>query len=100
DGRVAARLETSCAQCHAPGAALPFYHSLPGAGRAVADDVARGNARFLLTDAIPGVRPPIPSEVALARIERVLDRGVMPPTRYVALHWNASLTEADRALIH
>jgi cytochrome c peroxidase len=39
------------------------------------------------------------TEPALAKIEYVVERGMMPPARYVALHWDRSLGDAEEAAV-
>jgi cytochrome c peroxidase len=88
--RVAAILQTSCADCHTPDTTMPFYSKIPGARQAVEWDVNTGRSFFNLA-AGAGSNNRAPSEVALARIEWSVQNGSMPPLRYTAMHWNAHI---------
>jgi cytochrome c peroxidase len=96
--KVSAVLETGCADCHVEGVALPFYGRLPVASGVVSKDKASGLKFF---DLIAALRPGAdgPSEPGLAKIEREIESGQMPPARYIALHWNAALGGGDKAAV-
>jgi cytochrome c peroxidase len=84
-------LEKSCASCHVPGVKPPFYAALPVAKTIIQDDVRAALKDFDLASALaPAAEGPVPEPV-LARIEREVAKGAMPPAPYVALHWNAGL---------
>jgi cytochrome c peroxidase len=89
--RVARVLEESCADCHVSGVRRPFYGSLPVARTIIERDVQAGLRDFDLASGFaPAVAGPVPEPV-LARIEREVVAGEMPPAAYLALHWNAAL---------
>jgi cytochrome c peroxidase len=93
---VAAILETKCANCHTNETSVPFYAALPVARTVVSRDRQDALREFDLIAALyPSTRGPA-TEVGLAQIGYVLDRGEMPPLRYLALHWRDRLTRADR----
>jgi cytochrome c peroxidase len=91
EAQVAHVLEQSCASCHVPGVKAPFYASLPVASSIVKRDIEQGLREFDLARgfALAGGGP-VPEPV-LAKIERELTGGDMPPLPYVAMHWNARL---------
>lgn len=89
--KVAHVLEESCASCHVPGVKVPFYAGLPVANTIVERDVREGLRSFDLARGMAKVAEgPVPEPV-LAKIEREVKDGEMPPAPYVALHWNAAL---------
>ena len=89
--KVAHVLEESCASCHVPGVKPPFYAGLPLAKTIIARDVKEGLRAFDLASGFaPSTARPVPEPV-LAKIEREVTDGEMPPAAYVALHWNAAL---------
>jgi cytochrome c peroxidase len=91
DARVAHVLEQSCASCHVPGVKPPFYAALPVAKTIIERDVKTGLHDFDLARGLAsGGAGPVPEPV-LAKIEREVKAGEMPPAAYVALHWNAAL---------
>jgi cytochrome c peroxidase len=95
-GRI---LEAKCGHCHVPGTPRPFYAALPVAGGLIEADVTQGLRQFDLADEIVRTPPGPPSQAAVAKISHEVRKGQMPPVRYVALHWDASLGSADRAAI-
>ena len=88
--KVAQILEGSCASCHVPGVKPPFYAGLPVAKTIVERDVREGLRSFDLARGMANATGPVPEPV-LAKIEREVKDGEMPPAPYVAMHWNASL---------
>ncbi len=96
---LAARLEPKCANCHADGTPLPFYANWPIAHSLVSADVSKGLRWADLGREFNRKDPPTVSEATLAKLERVVSQGTMPPARFVALHWNSSLSEADKAAV-
>lgn len=96
---VAATLEAKCLVCHSNKAELPFYASLPVASGLMKGDIAQALKHV---DLVEGLKPfgimPL-SEAALAKLERALDADNMPPTKYVALHWNHGLSDAEVATL-
>jgi cytochrome c peroxidase len=77
---------------------MPFYATMPVAESVVRTDVDAGlkHVDFLEAFRAPGTPA---GEVALAKIERVLDMGTMPPGRYLLLHWNGALSSDEVAQV-
>lgn len=96
---VGARLESKCANCHVRGTPLPFYAHWPVANSLVTNDVKRGLRWADLGREMNRTDPPTVSEVTLAKLERVVSQDTMPPARFVALHWNARLSDADKSAV-
>ena len=89
--RVAHVLEESCASCHVAGVKPPYYASWPVAKTIIERDVKEGLGDFDLGAGFaPAAAGPVPEPV-LAKIEREVKGGEMPPAAYVAMHWNAAL---------
>jgi len=89
--KVAHLLEESCASCHVPGVKPPFYAGLPVAKTIVERDIREGLRSFDLARGMADAgEGPVPEPV-LARIEREVKGGEMPPAPYVALHWSGAL---------
>lgn len=91
-------LEASCVNCHSEEHVLPWYANLPPASTVIEADIHGGLRRL---DLVGAMKAPdgLPSEAGLAMVERVVDQGVMPPSRYVALHWDASLSASEREAV-
>lgn len=96
---VAATLEKKCLLCHAPDQELPFYANFPLAKQLIQKDIQAGIAYINLREALnPEGNAPI-SEPVLAMIEYAVTSNSMPPTRFVALHWDCGLTSEEKTAI-
>ncbi|HEY5910336.1 MAG TPA: cytochrome c peroxidase [Verrucomicrobiae bacterium] len=97
--RVVAVFEAKCAHCHVPETPAPFYAKVPGASALIAADIAGGlRAMDLVAELFPGENLKV-SEPALAKIEREVNDGEMPPGIYLVAHWTSGLSAADKAAI-
>lgn len=94
---IAGILEDKCVVCHVPGADLPFYASFPIAKGMMQADIEEGLDFFDMADAIRHSGEEPISEVALAKMEFVVDQANMPPARYLVMHWDGKLTESEQA---
>jgi len=94
-------LQSSCVDCHSVTprlVAYPYYASFPIAKDTIARDMLEGQKSFKLTeDQVSGKE--LISNIDLAKITTVVEEGSMPPLRYKALHWDASLNPQQRAAI-
>jgi cytochrome c peroxidase len=97
--RVTAVFEAKCAHCHVSGTPSPFYAGLPGVSGLITRDIAKGLQNMdLVAELFPG-EPAEVSEPALAKIEREITRGDMPPASYRAAHWTSGLSASERAAV-
>jgi cytochrome c peroxidase len=97
--KVAHVLEQSCASCHVAGVKPPYYASWPVAKTIIERDMKEGLGDFDLAAGLaPATEGPVPEPV-LARIEREVEDGEMPPATYVAFHWNAALGDAKKEAV-
>ncbi len=98
---VAKILQSSCVDCHSVTPRLiahPYYAAFPIARDTIARDMLEGQKSFKLTeDQVSGKE--LISSIDLAKITTVVEEGSMPPIRYKALHWDASLNAKQRAAI-
>ncbi len=98
---VAKILQSSCVDCHSVSPDLiahPYYASFPIARDTIARDMLEGQKSFKLThDQVSGKE--LISNIDLAKISTVVEEGSMPPIRYKALHWDATLNQHQRAAI-
>jgi len=91
-------LAQKCSACHSAGAKLPFYANFPVAKGMMAKDIERAQKIFEFgSELFPGNQAPV-SEVALAKLEYTLSGNHMPPRKYTALHWNHTLSGAEKTL--
>lgn len=92
--------EKGCDYCHTTKAAMPFYAKWPIAQQLMEHDVERGYIHYTLNPVMnslaKGIAPP---EADLAKIERAIQDGTMPPMRYIALHWSGNMSQQERAIL-
>lgn len=101
DARVLQIFEDGgCLDCHSASPDLPFYASLPVAGKMVKADADSGYRAFdmePMMKALAGggmLRP-----VELAKVEKVVMDDRMPMAKYYLVHWGSSLTRAKRDIV-
>ena len=88
-----------CAGCHMVDAKLPWYGNIPVMKGLIEYDIALGTrAVDLMAAFAPAGTQPF-DEVVLAKLEHTTQQGLMPPQRYIALHWNGGLTGAEEETI-
>lgn len=90
---VAAVLEERCVVCHTEEANLPFYAGFPIAKGIMEGDIARALVFLNWSAEAPD------SEVALAKLQHVVESGTMPPGKYELLHWDAGLSGEEKDTI-
>ncbi|MBN1585952.1 MAG: heme-binding domain-containing protein [Candidatus Omnitrophica bacterium] len=97
--QVAKILEQKCGICHGLEGVLPFYARLPGARQLIERDMEEGAEYFdLLKSFVPKQNQAV-GQVALAKLESVVEDGSMPPLQYLAMHWNHGLSVAEKQLM-
>jgi len=97
--KVAAALEVRCLNCHSSETRMPLYASLPIAGGIIESDIEEGRHYMDIMEAfLPPEGMPV-SEVALAKLEYVLQTDSMPPDWYVFMHWDGAVTDGERVRI-
>ncbi len=92
--------EGGCLLCHSADPELPFYATMPVAGKIVMKDVDSGYRAFdikpfLEALAVDGEVNP----VDLAKIEKVVLDNRMPMAKYYLMHWGSSLTKPKREIV-
>jgi len=93
---VAPVFAEKCVHCHTSGAKLPFYASFPLAKGMMQRDIASGLAMLDMTSELYRKGPRPISEAAVAKTELAISHDEMPPGRYLMLHWNHRLSDADK----
>lgn len=86
-------LARKCVMCHMEDPALPFYAGLPVASSLMRRHITDGLAKW---DAQSLVAEPAKFEVSLAKLEQSVELGTMPILPYLLMHWDGSLTAAER----
>lgn len=101
NGRIRTLLDTrACYYCHASTPKLPDYAQIPGIKQLSAYDVEKGSQAFQIDALFASLQDGTPApEADLAKLEAVVKDGSMPPARFRAVHWNATLSETDRQLL-
>ena len=88
-----------CLDCHSANPELPFYASWPVAGDLVKKDAADGYRAFDIEPMYEAVKSGATvSEVDLAKVEKVIADGTMPPAKYFMAHWGAYINAKEQAI--
>ncbi len=96
--RAAPVLRDKCLDCHSAHTDKPWYFAMPGAKQMISKDVADGVEAIDITGALFDADGEF-SQRQLAKIESVTYVGDMPPSRYVMMHWDTSLSKADKKAV-
>ncbi len=101
EGYVAAAqaLGQKCGNCHTAQGNLPFYASLPLASSLVKGDIQKGTEWLDMVAAFAKAPAEPVCEAALAKIEKTILDGSMPPHRYLAMHWDGALTSDEKQAV-
>ena len=95
--KVVSIFEQKCLDCHSDKAVLPFYAKVPIASSIIGKDIQLGTER--LNAPLECFGPVPASEAVLAKIQRVIELGSMPPDDYRLMHWGSGLTGGDKAAL-
>ena len=92
--------EGGCLSCHSSDPKLPFYATLPVAGKIVMKDIDSGYRAYDIRPFMDALKVDGEfSPVDLAKIEKVVLDDRMPMPKYYLVHWGSSLTEAKREIV-
>jgi len=97
--KAKAILAAKCVNCHTSEYNLPFYGKFPIAKPVIEWDIHEGIEYLDLVAAFQTQKGAPVSEVVLAKNEYVVERGTMPPMRYLALHWNGGLSASEKETV-
>ncbi len=87
-------LERACANCHSNETTWPWYSHVAPASWLLEQDVSEGR-KFLNFSRWPDYGPEGQSQLSAVASSQV-QAGAMPPTRYLALHPEARLSQAEK----
>ena len=89
--------DAGCLRCHTSTPDLPFYASMPVAGKIVMEDVSEAYRAFDMTQMEKDLKEGRPlNPVDLAKVEKVILDGKMPQAKYYLVHWGASFNDAKK----
>jgi cytochrome c peroxidase len=88
-----------CANCHTTEYKLPFYAQFPVAKQIIEADIKAGLREMDMPKEFATKDNKPVGETILAKNEFVVSKRTMPPTRYVALHWDGMLNASERESI-
>ncbi len=92
--------EGGCVLCHTADPDLPFYATMPVAGKIVMKDVDSGYRAFDIQPFLEALQVGEDvNPVDLAKIEKVVLDDRMPMAKYYLMHWGSSLTKAKREIV-
>ncbi|MBX9685405.1 MAG: cytochrome-c peroxidase [Candidatus Obscuribacterales bacterium] len=88
-----------CADCHTPDLTqYPLYFNLPFAKDVINEDIRIAQSAFLLTQAKLAGREKF-GAADMAMLSSAMAKQNMPPLRYIALHWDAGLSDKEQKLL-
>lgn len=89
--------DAGCLRCHTSTPDLPFYASMPVAGKIVMEDVSHAYRAFDMTAMAEAIKEGrLINPVDLAKVEKVIMDGKMPQAKYYLVHWGASFNDAKK----
>lgn len=89
--------DAGCLRCHTSTPDLPFYASMPVAGKVVMQDVSEAYRVFDMTQMEADMKAGRPlNQADLAKVEKVILDGKMPQAKYYLVHWGASINNAKK----
>ena len=89
---------SGCMACHTANPDLPFYASLPVAGKLVKEDARLAYRSFDMTPMLEALKKGEKvSEVDLAKVEKVILDGTMPMAKYYLVHWGGFVERYGKA---
>ena len=87
--------DAGCLRCHTSTPDLPFYASVPVAGKIVMEDISNAYRAFDMTQIEKDLKEGRSlNPVDLAKIEKVILDGKMPQAKYYLVHWGSSFNDA------
>ncbi len=92
--------DNGCLNCHSEQAVLPFYGSFPIIGDMVKEDMRLGLRAMDLSGLFSSIAgEAVVAEVAMAKIEKVIADGTMPPANFTSAHWSSKINDTEKAAI-
>ncbi len=89
-----------CVMCHSKEAKPPFYAHVPVAGGLIKNDMSEGLKHFDIAPTIEEIKNgKNVNETAIAKIERAVEDGSMPPLRFSIFHWTSKLNSEKKAVL-
>lgn len=89
-----------CLVCHSAGSEAPFYAEFPVIGSLVKEDITKGLRHADLSDVMDAMdNDDAVGEVTLAKIEKVVEDGTMPPSKYYLVHWGSSISKIKKEIL-
>lgn len=90
--------DQKCAACHAKGAELPWYASVPVVGWVINSDIKNAQKHLEISKGFPFNGHGTPKEDLKAIQEEVADAD-MPTPLYTVFHWEKRLTPEEQKII-
>lgn len=90
--------QAKCFDCHSHQTRYPWYHQLPGIRQWIDRDIREAHQHMDMSWGFPFKGHGSPSE-DLESIGEVVNKGTMPPFRYILMHWDARLTDEEKMAI-
>lgn len=90
--------QKKCFDCHSNTTHYPWYYRLPFVKQLIDRDIQEGLEHIDMSRGFPFGGHGTPQE-DLEELREVVEKDEMPPWQYRLIHWQSSLTKADKAKI-
>lgn len=91
--------QQKCMDCHAVNKNLPWYSKLPIAKGIINSDIKEAKKHLDMTDGFP-FKGHGDIKGDFKAIAKAVKNESMPPTRYMIMNWNSSLSEEEKEKIN
>lgn len=88
----------ACFNCHSTQTQYPWYYSIPGIKQRIDSDIREAMKHMDMTNDFPFRGHGSPRKDFEA-IRKTIQKNSMPPFRYRMMHWDAGITDAEKAVI-
>ena len=87
--------EKKCFDCHADIKNIPWYYKVPGVKQMMDKDIREAKEHIDMRKDFPFISHESPLD-DLKSIKKIGIEGGMPPLRYILVHWDSKLTDAEK----
>lgn len=90
--------QRSCFNCHSQSVQYPWYYRIPGAKQLIDKDISEAREHLDMSRGFPfGGHGSLTED--LEAIRDAIQNDSMPPFRYRLMHWGASLSSEEKAVV-
>jgi len=87
--------EAKCFNCHSSTTNYPFYYKIPGVKNMIDKDIKEAKKHIDFSKDFPFISHETPIN-DLKSLNKIGQKGGMPPLRYIVTHWDSKLSKKDK----